>query len=92
MNCKACKSPCVGTYRQNLNAGNSAWCIEYLKESRVKDIKNYRYHKDSRLPEALKYRKEAELSQEERELDEVASDIIEAMESDLDSVLDNSKG
>ena len=37
MNCKVCKSPCVGTYRQNLNAGRSAWCWEYVKESKMAD-------------------------------------------------------
>ena len=32
---------------------------------------------DTRIPEALKYRKQAELSQEEKELDEVANDMLE---------------
>ena len=56
----------------------------------MKDILEYRYHRshtDGRYEAAAKYRKEAELSQEERELDEVASDIIEAMETDLDNVI-----
>ena len=96
MDCKACKSPCVGTYRQNLNAGRSAWCWEYLRESKGEkmiDMKDYRYHRshrqDGRILEAAKYRKKAELSQEELDMEDTAEDIIESMNDDLDNVLTN---
>lgn len=46
-----------------------------------------RCHKDSRYNAAKKYRDEAEKAELDRELDQVANDIIESMNDDLDSII-----
>ena len=58
----------------------------------MKDLNNYMYHRDSRLDGRLKgakaYREEAEKAELERELEEVASDIMDAMNEELDTILE----
>ena len=56
------------------------------------DMKDYTYHRshrrDDRLKVAEAYRNEAEKAELDKELNQVAEDIIESMNDTLDDVLD----